>query len=159
VLGLLVAPAAFMISILRYRLWDIDLVVNRTLVYGTLTLVLALIYGGSVVVLQRLFVTLVRQESDLAAVSSTLVIAALFTPLRGWIQQQIDRRFYRPRYDAQETLAAFKARLRDGTTADLDELTANLLQVIEETIHPSHVSIWLRPVEGSLEPPEVDAPP
>jgi hypothetical protein len=159
-LGLLVAPAAFMISILRYRLWDIDLVVNRTLVYGTLTVALALIYSGSIIVLQRLFGAFIRQESDLAAVSSTLVIAALFTPLRAWIQQQIDRRFYRTRYDAQETLAAFKARLRDGTTADLDELTGNLLQVIEETIHPLHVSIWLRPGASSRDntphdPPEV----
>ena len=138
-------PVAIGFAILRYRLYDIDLVINRTLVYGSLTVTLALLYVGSVVTLQYASRALTGGESQLAIVASTLVIAALFNPLRRRIQKLIDRRFYRRKYDAQKTLSAFSKTLREET--DLEALNAELLTVIRETIQPVHVSLWLRKTE------------
>ncbi|MGH3146810.1 MAG: hypothetical protein ACRDTR_13525 [Rubrobacter sp.] len=138
-------PAAIGIAVLRYRLYDIDLVINRTLVYGSLTAMLALVYLGSVVGLQRLLTPVVGEGNQLAVVASTLLIAALFGPLRRKVQDFIDRRFYRKKYDARETLETFGARLRNET--DLDELNGNLVSVVRETLQPEHVSVWLRQPE------------
>jgi hypothetical protein len=140
-------PIAIGIAILRYRLYDIDILINRTLVYGTLTAMLVALYFGVIVVLQRLFVLLTSQQSTLAVVASTLLIAALFTPLRQSIQSFIDRRFYRNKYDAGKTLEAFSAHLRDET--DLDALSGDLVGVVRETMQPAHVSLWLRPDTAS----------
>jgi hypothetical protein len=117
--------------------------INRTLVYSTLTAVLALVYFGSIVVLQRLFVLLTGQQSTLAVVASTLVIAALFSPLHRRIQQFTDKRFYRRKYDTRKTLEDFSAKLRDET--DLGALNNDLVSVVRATMQPSHVSLWLRP--------------
>jgi hypothetical protein len=136
-------PIAVGIAILRYRLYDIDVVINRTLVYGLLTLLLALMYFGGIVLLQRVFVLLTGQQSTLAVVASTLLIAALFNPLRGRIQAFIDRAFYRRKYDARKTLETFSERLRDET--DLEALNSEVVGVVRETIQPAHVSVWLRP--------------
>jgi hypothetical protein len=146
VIGVLAIPVAVGIAILRYRLYDIDVVINRTLVYGVLTALLALVYFGSVATTQALFRALTSQEQQpqLAIVVSTLVIAALFNPLRRRIQSFIDRLFYRRKYDAAKTLEAFSAKLRDET--DLDALNADLVGVVNETMQPAHVSLWLRPV-------------
>jgi hypothetical protein len=144
--GLLVLPSipiATGIAILRYRLYDIDRIINRTLVYGSLTITLVALYFGGIVVLQRIFVTLTGQQSTLAVVASTLLIAALFTPLRRRIQGFIDRRFYRRKYDARKTLEAFSAQLRNET--DLEALSDDLVGVVAETMQPAHVSLWLRP--------------
>jgi hypothetical protein len=139
-------PVATGIAILRYRLYDIDVIINRTVVYGSLTVMLALIYFGGVATTQAIFRTLTSQEEQpqLAIVVSTLVIAALFNPLRRRIQEFIDRRFYRRKYDARKTLEAFSSKLRDET--DLDALSADLVGVVDETMQPAHVSLWLRPV-------------
>ncbi len=142
-LPLIGLPIATGIAILKYRLYDIDFIVNRTLVYGSLTLVLALMYFCGIVILQRLFVALTGQQSTLAVVASTLLIAALFTPLRRRIQSFIDRRFYRRKYDARKTLEAFSAQLRNET--DLDALSDELVGVVRETMQPAHVSLWLHP--------------
>jgi hypothetical protein len=138
-------PIATGIAILRYRLYDIDVLINRTLVYGSLTLMLALIYFGGVATTQAIFGTLTGQEEQpqLAVVVSTLVIAALFMPLRRRIQSFIDRRFYRRKYDARKTLEAFSAKLRDET--DVDRLGEDLMGVVKETMKPAHVSLWLHP--------------
>lgn len=140
--GLAGIPISMGIAITRYRLYEIDLVINRTLVYGPLTATLVALYFGAVVLLQRLFVVLTGERSTLAVVASTLLIAALFTPLRGRIQSFIDRRFYRKKYDARKILRAFSARLRDET--DLDALSDDLVGAVRETMQPAHVSLWLR---------------
>jgi hypothetical protein len=131
------------IAILRYRLYEIDTLINRTLVYGSLTVTLVALYFGGIVVLQRFFVFLTGQQSTLAVVASTLVIAALFNPLRRRIQSFIDRRFYRRKYDPVKTLEAFTAKLRNET--DLEALNNELVGVVRETMQPAHVSVWLRP--------------
>jgi hypothetical protein len=136
-------PIAVGFAVLKYRLYDIDIIINRALVYGSLTLTLVALYFGGIVVLQRIFVTLTGQQSTLAVVASTLLIAALFTPLRRRIQAFIDRRFYRRKYDARKTLEAFSAKLRDET--DLKALNSELVGVVRETMQPAHVSLWLRP--------------
>jgi hypothetical protein len=138
------------IAILRYRLYEIDIIINRTLVYGTLTAALIALYFGAIVVLQRGFVVFAGQQSTLAVVASTLLIAALFNPLRRRIQSFIDRRFYRHKYDAQKTLESFGARLRQET--DLDDLGADLVSVVRETMQPAHVALWLREPSGVTKP-------
>ena len=145
IIGLMGIPVAIGIAILRYRLYDIDRIINRTLVYGSLTAMLALVYFGGVTVTQALFQTLTSQEQlpQLLVVASTLLIAALFTPLRRRLQSFIDRRFYRRKYDARKTLEAFSSKLRDET--DLDALSEDLTSVVRETMQPAHVSLWLRP--------------
>jgi hypothetical protein len=141
--GIVGIPITMTIAILKYRLYDIDLIINRTLVYGTLTATLVALYFGSVIVLQRAFVVLTSQESTLAVAASTLAIYVLFNPLRRRIQSFIDRRFYRRKYDARKTLEVFSAKLRDET--DLDALSDELVEVVRETMQPAHVSLWLRP--------------
>jgi hypothetical protein len=143
-LSLLPLPLTIGLAILRARLWDIDVIINRTLVYGTLTASLALVYAGLVIGLQFLVRGLIG-GSQLAIVGSTLAIAALFHPFRRRIQAVIDRRFYRHKYDAARTLAAFSATLRNEV--DLDALREHLLNVVQETMQPAHVSLWLRPPE------------
>jgi hypothetical protein len=132
------------IAILKYRLYDIDTIINRTLVYSSLTATLALAYFGGVTATQAIFGELTGQEQlpQLAIVASTLVIAALFTPLRRRIQSFIDHRFYRKKYDARKTLEAFSAKLRNET--DLDRLGDDLVGVVRETMQPAHVGLWLR---------------
>jgi hypothetical protein len=144
-IALLGLPVFTGIAIVRYRLYDIDIIINRTLVYGSLTLMLALVYFGGVTATQALLHTLTGQQDlpQLAIVVSTLVIAALFNPLRLRIQYFIDRRFYRRKYDAAKTLGAFSARLREET--DLTSLSEELVSVVRETMQPEHVSLWLRP--------------
>jgi hypothetical protein len=139
-------PIAAGIAILRYRLYDIDVVINRTLVYGVLTAALALVYVGSIVLFQGLFRALTGENSQLAIVASTLAIAALFVPLRRRVQAFIDRRFYRRKYDVAETLQAFSSRLRDDV--DLDSVADDLVGVVKETMQPAHVSLWLRQPES-----------
>jgi hypothetical protein len=136
-------PIAIGVAILRYRLYDIDRIINRTLVYGSLTVTLVALYSGGIVVLQRVFLTLTGEQSTLAIVASTLLIAALFNPLRRRIQSFIDRSFYRRKYDATKTLQGFSMKLRDET--DLEALNAELVRVVRETMQPAHVSLWLRP--------------
>src|SRR3712207_1664056 len=138
-------PLSIGAAMLHYRLYEIDLIINRTLVYGALTALLALVYFSGVAATEAVFRTLTGQQEQpqLAIVVSTLVIAALFNPLRRRIQGFIDRRFYRRKYDARKTLEAFSAKLRDKT--DLEALNAELVGVARETMQPAHVSLWLRP--------------
>jgi hypothetical protein len=135
--------AAVGVAILRYRLYEIDIFINRALVYGSLTAMLVALYFSGIVTLQRIFVSLTGQRSTLAVVASTLIIAALFNPLRRRIQSFIDRRFYRRKYDARKTLEAFSAKLREET--DLEALENDLVGVVRETMQPAHASLWLRP--------------
>jgi hypothetical protein len=146
-IGLAGLPMAMGIAVLRYRLYNIDRIINRTLVYGSLTAMLVALYFGGIVVLQRVFVLFTGEKSTVAVVASTLLIAALFTPLRWRIQGFIDRRFYRRKYDARRTLEGFSAQLRNET--DLEALSDDLVGVVRETMQPAHVSLWLRPESGS----------
>jgi hypothetical protein len=152
-LSLVLIPVSAGIAILKYHLYDIDLVINRALVYGVLTTTLVALYLGSIVVLQRIFVLLTGEKSTLAVVASTLVIAALFTPLRRRVQGFVDRRFYRRKYYAAKTIEAFSAKLRNET--DLEALNDDLVGVVRETMQPSHVSLWLRP-EKALKGAQTD---
>ena len=145
--GVLAIPSAMALAILKYRLYDIDLVINRTLVYGALSITLALLYFGSIALLQTAWIALTGQGSQLAVVASTLLIAALFNPIRRRTHNLVDRRFYRSKYDAAKTLAAFSARLREET--DLDRLGGELVSVVHETMRPEHASLWLMPPGGS----------
>jgi hypothetical protein len=141
---------SIVVAVLRYRLYDIDLIINRTLVYSTLTAMLVALYFGGIVVLQRFFVLLTGQQSTLAVVASTLLIAGLFNPLRRRIQSFIDRSFYRRKYDVRKTLEAFSSKLRNET--DLEALNNDLVEVVSESMQPAHVSLWLRsdpPPSGS----------
>jgi len=151
VLGFTAVPVAIGFAVLRYRLYDIDIIINRTLVYGSLTTTLVALYFGGVAATQTILRALTGQteQPQLAVVVSTLVIAALFNPLRRRIQSFIDRRFYRKKYDARKTLEAFSARLRDET--NLESLNKELASVIRETMQPTHVSLWLRPERRSKE--------
>jgi hypothetical protein len=151
-IALLLIPLSIGFSILRYRLYDIDVLINRTLVYGSLTALLALLYFGLIFVLQTLFQGVFHQNNAVAIVVSTLVIAALFQPLRHRIQTIIDRRFYRRKYDVAKTLEQFSATLRNEV--DLSQLREHLLGVVQETMQPAHVSLWLRPTAPARKPSE-----
>ena len=139
---LLLLPVTFYIAMQRHQLFDIDVIINRTLVYGSVTAILVAIYVGVVIGLQNAFHAVTGQDSTLAIVISTLLIAALFQPLRARIQQVVDRRFYRTKYDAQQTLAAFSATLR--SQVDLATVREQVVAVVERTMRPTHVSLWLR---------------
>ncbi len=136
-------PLSISVAVLRSHLFDIDVLINRTLVYGLLTATLIALYFGGIALLQRVFMALTGEKSTFVVVASTLMIAALFNPLRRRIQGFIDRLFYRHKYDAAKTIAAFSAKLRDET--DLDALNAELVSVVQDTMQPAHVSLWLRP--------------
>jgi hypothetical protein len=152
-----VVPLFLTLAILRSRLWDIDIIIRKTATYSVLTGLLALVYFGSVLVLQAVFSTLGGQRSEGVIVISTLAIAALFLPLRRRIQDAIDRRFYRRKYDAQKVLAQFAATARDET--DLEKLTARLIEVVNATMQPAHVSLWLKDGgKGAREKLAVDSP-
>jgi hypothetical protein len=148
---MLALPVSIGIAMLRSRLFDIDVVINRTLVYGSLTATLVALYFGGVASIQILFQAFTGQERlpQLAVVASTLAIAALFDPLRRRIQDLIDRRFYRRKYDAAKTLEAFSSKLRNET--DLDALSDDLISVVGETVQPEHTSLWLRPHTSSTD--------
>ena len=140
-----IVSVALVVSILRYRLWDIDILINRTLVYGSLTGTLAVGYIASVLLLQTVFRTVTDQGGSVAIVVSTLAIAAAFQPLRRWLQGVIDQRFYRRKYDASRALAAFSATARDEV--DIERLSEALVRAVKETVQPAHASLWLREKE------------
>jgi len=142
---ILLIPLSIGVAIVRFGLYEIDVIINRTLVYGSLTAMLVALYFGGVVATQAISQVLTGREElpQLAIVASTLVIAALFDPLRRRVQNLIDRSFYRRKYDAAKTLETFSAKLRDET--DLDSLNSHLLSVVRDTMQPEHVSLWLRP--------------
>jgi hypothetical protein len=144
-LSFLLVPLSIGVAMVRSRLFDVDVLINRTLVYAILSAALAAVYFGGIVLLQRVFAGLTGHEKlpQLAIVASTLVIAALFDPLRRRIQSFIDRRFYRRKYDARKTLEGFAAKLRNET--DLDALSEDLVVAVRETVQPTHVSLWVRP--------------
>jgi hypothetical protein len=147
---LLLIPISIAIAILRSRLYDIDTIINKALVYGLLTTLLAAVYAGLIIGLESLAGVITRQGSQqpVALVVSTLVIYILFQPLRSRIQSIIDRRFYRRKYDAARVLAAFSATLRNEV--DLEQLSDQLVAVVQETMQPTHVSLWLRPPERTI---------
>jgi hypothetical protein len=140
---LVVFPLSIVISMLRYRLWDIDVIIRKTLVYGLLTAVLTGVYFGTVIVLQTLFGSLTGEQSPVVIVVSTLVIAALFSSLRGRVQAVIDRRFFRQKYDAEQVLERFAQTARDEV--ELEALTAEMVRIVEETMRPDAVGVWLKP--------------
>jgi hypothetical protein len=142
VLAFLLIPVSIGVAILRYRLWDVDVLINRALVYGSLTVTVAALYIGGVIALEAVFRSVTGQRSDLAIAIVTLAVAALFNPWRHRLQRFIDRRFYRHKYDASRILAAFNATLRDDV--DLDHLSADIAAVVHETVNPAHLSLWLR---------------
>jgi hypothetical protein len=147
----LLFPLTLAISILRYRLWDIDIIINRGLIYGTLTLLLVIIYFGTVTILQNLFTAVTGQQSPVALVISTLIIAALFQPLYRRVQELINRRFYRGKYDAGKILAEFASTARDEV--DLDNITSALVDAAEKTLQPASISLWLKePSRHAIDP-------
>ncbi len=156
-LGLLVIPLTLGIAVLRYRLWDIDILINRTLVYGTLTALLALVYVGMVISLQALLKAITGQvgASPVAIVISTLAIAALFRPLTDQLQISIDHRFYRYKYNAARTLATFSATLQ--SEVDLSQLNEQLVAIVQETMQPASVSLWLRSPDNQVPPFDLTA--
>ncbi len=145
--GIMILPAAIGIAILRYRLWDIDLLIRRTLVYSILTVILGLMYLGAVTLTQNLFTYLSGSQSSAAIVLSTLFIAALFNPLRSRVQGFIDRRFYRSKYNAEMVLDTFSSKVREGI--NLPELSGYLQYVVQETMQSNHVSLWITRVGKS----------
>jgi hypothetical protein len=145
-ISFILIPISIGAALLRYRLYDIDLVINRTLVYGLLTAILATAYVALVFGFQSVMAPFTA-ESDLAIAASTLAVAALFRPARSGVQAFIDRRFYRSKFDAQQTLDEFSGQLRDEV--DLATLSTRLTSVVSSTMQPSHVSVWIRPNEGA----------
>jgi hypothetical protein len=146
-------PVAVGIALLRYRLYDIDIIINRTLVYGAVTAVLAGAFAALSVLTQRLALALTSQESQAAVVLAALIVTAMFQPVRGRVQILVDRRFYRAKYDAARTLQQFASEVRDQV--ELSQLQVALVGVVHETMQPAHVSLWLRPSTGSVHPEHV----
>jgi hypothetical protein len=147
----MVLPASLTVAILRYRLWEIDLIIRRTLQYSVLTAVLVIVYFFSVLILQSVIMAVGGQSSTLVTVLSTLLIAALFNPLRRRIQQTIDRRFYRQKYNAEKAMAKFSEIARNET--DPNRLTSRLVQVIGDVLQPEEIAVWLKPISASEKAP------